>query len=427
MEFKSNYKRIATYEGVPSENENVLLLYSGGLDTSVMLKWIQDVYKVNVYALCVNIGQRENFEPIIDKAIKIGAKVCEVVDATERYAKDVCQEAITFNADYEDGYHLFCPLGRIMISQIAVEYANKWNCKYICHGATGKGNDQIRFDNYITTLNPKLKILAPVREWAMGREEEIAYAKEHNIPVTASLEKIYSYDENLWGCSAEGGEIEDFKKIPPLDRILKFTELPEDNTPDVPDYVTIVYRMGELISINYGGKTQDSSATIKDMILSANEIGKRHGIGITHLIEDRVLGLKVRGIYEEPGAEILIKAHKGLEKAVSTREEIQFKELVDRQWSQLVYEGRYFHPLVNSLRAFARQMNSKVSGKVTVKLFKGRAEVVAIDSRYCLNSEASSFMKENSFNQNASPGFIEHFGYSARTAYNLKKPINEII
>jgi argininosuccinate synthase len=273
MDFKTNYKKVASYEGTPLENENVLLLYSGGLDTSVMLKWIQDLYKVNVYALCVNIGQREDFEPIIKKALTIGAVKCEVVDATERYAKDVCEEAITFNADYEDGYHLFCPLGRIMISKIAVEYAKKWNCKYVCHGATGKGNDQIRFDNYITTLNPKLKILAPVREWAMGREEEIAYAKEHNIPVTASLEKIYSYDENLWGCSAEGGEIEDFKKIPPLDRILKFTELPEDNTPDVPDYVTIVYRMGELISINYGGKTQDSSATIKDMILSANEIG----------------------------------------------------------------------------------------------------------------------------------------------------------
>lgn len=420
MKDSSGYKRVASYEAEPGTFNKVLLLFSGGLDTSVMLKWIQEKYNAEVYALCINIGQREDFEPIVEKALKLGAKVCEVVDATERYAKEICEEAIAFNADYEDGYHLFCPLGRIMISQIAVEYAKKWNLDVIAHGATGKGNDQIRFDNYITTLNPNLKVLAPVREWAMGREEEIAYAMENNIPVSASLNKIYSYDENLWGCSAEGGEIEDFKKIPPLDRILKFTDLPEGKTPDAPDYVTVVFHMGKLMSVNYSGKTQDSNASMKDIIISANEIGKKHGIGITHLVEDRVLGLKVRGVYEEPGAEILIKAHKGLAKAVSTREEILFKELVDRQWSQLVYEGRYFHPLMHSLRGFSRQMDSKVSGKVTVKLFKGRAEVVAIDSRYSLNSEASSFMKENSFNQNASAGFIEHFGYTQRFAYNLK-------
>ena len=426
MEFKSDYKKVASYEGTPSEGDSVLLLYSGGLDTSVILKWIQDIYKVNVYALCVNIGQREDFEPIKHKALMLGAKECEVVDATDRYARELCDEAILFNADYEDGYHLFCPLGRVMIGAVAVEYADKWNCKYICHGATGKGNDQIRFDNYVTTLNPELKILAPVREWSMGREEEIAYAANHNIPVTASLEKIYSYDENLWGCSAEGGDIEDFKKVPQLDRILKFTNLPESNTPDKPDYVRISFNQGSAVGIkvvdrDFSKEITSELGTILNTIETANVIGKEHGIGITHLIEDRVLGLKVRGIYEEPGADILIKAHKALEKAVSTREEILFKENVDRQWSQLLYEGRYFHPLMNSLRGFALTMNLKVTGMVTVKVYKGRAEVVAIDSKNCLNTEASSFMKENSFNQNSSAGFIEHFGYSQRVAFNLNK------
>lgn len=422
----NNYKKIASYEAQEGTFDKVLLLYSGGLDTSVMLKWIQDEYKAEVYALCINIGQREDFGPIKDKAMKLGAVECEVVDAVDRYAQELCDEAILFNADYEDGYHLFCPLGRVMIAAIAVEYANKWGINVIAHGATGKGNDQIRFDNYVTTLNPELKILAPVREWAMGREEEIAYAAKHNIPVTASLEKIYSYDENLWGCSAEGGEIEDFKKVPPLDRILKFTNLPESNTPDKPDYVRISFNQGSPVGIkvvdrDYSREITSELGTILNTIQTANAIGKEHGIGITHLIEDRVLGLKVRGIYEEPGADILIKAHKALEKAVSTREEILFKENVDRQWSQLLYEGRYFHPLMNSLRGFALTMNLKVTGMVTVKVYKGRAEVVAVDSKNCLNTEASSFMKENSFNQNSSAGFIEHFGYSQRVAFNLNK------
>jgi len=418
------YSKVATYEAQEGTFDKVLLLYSGGLDTSVMLKWIQDKYNVEVYALCINIGQGEDFEPIKQKALDLGAKVCEVVDATERYAKELCEEAILFNADYEDGYHLFCPLGRIMISAIAVEYANKWGIKVIAHGATGKGNDQIRFDNYVTTLNPDLKILAPVREWSMGREEEIAYAKEHNIPVTASLEKIYSYDENLWGCSAEGGAIEDFKQVPPLNEILKFTNLPEGETPNEPEYLRIAFHLGSpiaIISKEEEDRTAENIGSMLHTIQYANKIGKKHGIGITHLVEDRVLGLKVRGVYEEPGAEILIKAHKALEKAVCTREEIIFKENVDRQWSQLVYEGRYLHPLRDSLVAFCLNMNNKVTGNVTVKLFKGRAEVVAIDSKNCLNNEAASFVSDGGFNQGASAGFIEHFGYTQRLTFNLNK------
>ena len=413
------YKKVATYEAQEGSFDKVLLLYSGGLDTSVMLKWIQDKYNAEVYALCVDIGQREDFEPIVKKAIDLGAKKCEVARMVDRFAMNLLNEAIIFNADYEDGYHLFCPLGRIAIARAAVEYAEKWGINVIAHGATGKGNDQIRFDNYITTLAPNIKILAPVREWAMGREEEIEYAKEHNIPVTASLEKIYSYDENLWGCSAEGGEIEDFKKIPPLDKILKFTEQPEVAVDDV-EYVDIMFVGGIPVSIvSRSTVNSEPDAKTSTLVKKANEIGRKHGLGITHLIEDRVIGLKVRGIYEEPGAELLIKAHKALEKTVCTREEILFKEQVDRQWSQLVYEGRYYHPLMDSLKGFAGVMNRKVEGIVTMRIYKGRCEAVAISSKFSLNNENSSFMKDN-FNQNASAGFIEHFGYTQRISYNLK-------
>ena len=413
------YKKVATYEAQEGSFDKVLLLYSGGLDTSVMLKWIQDKYNAEVYALCVDIGQREDFEPIVKKAINLGAKKCEVARMVDRFAMNLLNEAIIFNADYEDGYHLFCPLGRIAIASAAVEYAEKWGINVIAHGATGKGNDQIRFDNYITTLAPNIKILAPVREWAMGREEEIEYAKEHNIPVTASLEKIYSYDENLWGCSAEGGEIEDFKKIPPLDKILKFTEQPEVAVDDV-EYVDIMFVGGIPVSIvSRSTVNSEPDAKTSTLVKKANEIGRKHGLGITHLIEDRVIGLKVRGIYEEPGAELLIKAHKALEKTVCTREEILFKEQVDRQWSQLVYEGRYYHPLMDSLKGFAGVMNRKVEGIVTMRIYKGRCEAVAISSKFSLNNENSSFMKDN-FNQNASAGFIEHFGYTQRISYNLK-------
>lgn len=417
---ENEYKKVATYEAKEGTFDKVLLLYSGGLDTSVMLKWIQEKYNAEVYALCINIGQREDFGPIVDKALKLGAKECEVVNAVERFATEVCNNAIMFNADYEGGYHLFCPLGRVMISRIAVEYAEKWGINVIAHGATGKGNDQIRFDSYITTLNPSLKILAPVREWAMGREEEIKYAQENNIPIGQSLTKIYSYDENLWGCSAEGGEIEDFKKVPPLDKILKFTNLPE-TAPDKPEYLKLFFEEGFLVGIEDEADEIKEVNSLSHLIQLINDIGKKHGIGITHLVEDRVLGLKVRGVYEEPGAEIIIQAHKALEKAVSTREEILFKEQVDKQWSQLVYEGRWFHPLMSHLAYFAYSVGQKVTGVVTLRLYKGRAEVVAIDSRHCLNNEASSFMKDDKFNQNASAGFIENFNYTQKLTYSMMK------
>lgn len=419
----TEYHKVASHEIDPHPGDRVLLLYSGGLDTSIMLKWLQDKYKVDVYAVCVNIGQctEKEFQPIIEKALNLGAKKCDIIDMRARFARDICMPAIKANADYEDGYRLFCPLGRVAISEAAVEYAHKHNIKIICHGATGKGNDQIRFENYITTLDPSLKILAPVREWSMGRDEEIEYAKKHNIPIEQSLDKIYSYDENLWGCSAEGGEIEDLSAIPKLDRILKKTLLPEKAYRDKPAYVKIEFKNGNFIDFQ-NAKRDGILKTLSDLILMVGHYGYLNGIGITHLIEDRVIGLKVRGVYEEPAAEILIQAHKALEKIVSTREEYSFKRQVDQRWGEMVYEGRWYHPLMNHLNSYIESVQKKVTGIVTMRLFKGRAEAVAVESPNSLyDADSATFLKDSQFNQNSSAGFIEHFNYSQKIAYNKTK------
>lgn len=425
-----SYSKVASHEVTPKQGENVLLLYSGGLDTSVMVKYLQEVYNVNVYCLCVGIGQNDNIEEIKEKALNLGAKEFIYADRVESFARDICIEAIKANADYEDGYRLFCPLGRIEIARTAVEYANKLGINIIAHGATGKGNDQIRFENYITTLNPELKCLAPVREWSMGRDEELEYAKRHNIPVEQSKDKIYSYDENLWGCSAEGGDIEDLTKIPNLYKILKNVRVPESCKSE-PTYLKITFEKGIPVSICYDTykgfsdkhievKNENYTELIKDL----NRLGSIHSIGITHLIEDRVLGLKVRGVYEEPGAEILIQAHKALEKTVCTREEYNHKKRIDQDWANLIYDGKWYHPLVNHLKAYIDSVNLKVNGTVTMKLFKGTVECVAIDSKYSLfNDEMSTFLKNSSFNQASSAGFIEHFNYSQKTSYNITKDL----
>jgi len=422
--FKSGYKRVASHEAVPGTFSKVLLLYSGGLDTSVITKQIQVDYGAEVYCLCIGIGQSDDILYLCDKAHDLGAKEFAYVDVTDDFVNDICTLAIKANADYEDGYRLFCPLGRVQIAKTAVEYAERWGCKVIAHGCTGKGNDQIRFENYITTLNPDLKTLAPVREYEMGREQELEYARDHDIPVEQSKAKIYSYDENIWGCSAEGGEIEDLNMIPRLQNILKRVKVPED-AQEVPQLITLSFNEGLVESMAYGhniGPKRDLRSILEDL----NHEGSLHSIGITHLIEDRVVGLKVRGVYEEPGAEILVQAHMALEKLVCTREEYMHKKNIDQQWANLVYEGRWYHPLMNHLNAYIESVNKKVTGTVVMKLYKGTAECVAIESPYQLFEESdATFMSGGTFNQQASAGFIEHFGYSQRVGYNKTKGVYE--
>ncbi len=419
MENQTTYKKVASHEAEKGTFNTCLLLYSGGLDTSVMLKWIQEEYDCDVIALTVDIGQKaDNLDAIKEKGLKLGAKDVIVYDAKDEFA-ELCTEAVKANADYQGGYALGCPLGRVMISKLAVQFAAEFGCEVIAHGCTGKGNDQVRFEGYITTLNPDLKVIAPVREWNMGREEEIAYALENGIPVEQTKKSPYSYDENMWANTGEGGEIEDPALIPPLENILKWSNTPQQ-APDEEELVKIGFEQGVPVSIN--GVKYDQ----KDLVLLLNEIGGKHGVGVFHLIEDRIVGLKVRGIYENPAAHILIKAHKNLEQLVSTREENELKTLMDQKWAYLMYGAKYFEPVMDNIRAYINEQNKKVTGEVTIRLYKGNCDAVSLTSPYSLFDEnLATFNKSAAFNQNASPGFIELWNLPQKTAYQLKHSVKK--
>lgn len=413
MQSHTTYQKVASHEYKQDHCDKVLLLYSGGLDTSIILKWIQDHYQAEVTTLTIDIGQKDDFEKIKQKALKTGAQKAIVVDAKKEFAEDFIAKAIKANADYQGGYHLFCPLGRAVISKIAAQVAAEENINVIAHGCTGKGNDQIRFEGYLTTLNPDLKIIAPVRQWQMGRDEQLAYAKKHGIEVLQNSEKIYSYDENLWGNSAEGGEIEKPDMIPSLEKILISCALPE-NAPDKPEIIELEFEQGIPVSLN------GIKLSLEKLITQLNITGAKHAIGITHLIEDRVVGLKVRGVFEEPAAEILIQAHKNLEKLVCTMDENEFKTLIDQKWAYLTYSAKWYHPLMANLNAFIDKVNEKVTGSVKVHLYKGKASVVAAQSPYSLfNENLATFMKNDLFNQNASAGFIELWNLPQKTAWQV--------
>lgn len=406
----NTYKKIASHEASKEEVDQVLLLYSGGLDTSVMLKWIQDEYDAKVTTLTVDIGQIADFQAIKQKALNLGVQEAIVVDATEEFACDFVTKAIKANASYQGDYFLFCPLGRAIISAVAVKIAQEKGIKVIAHGCTGKGNDQVRFEGYMTTLDPSIKVIAPVREWGMGRDEELAYAKKYGIPVSHTVEKPYSYDDNLWGCSAEGGEIEEFDQTPPLDKILKVCSTPE-NAADMPQIVKLYFEEG------VPTKLDGCALPLQKIIKNLEAIGSKHALGITHLIEDRMIGLKVRGIYEQPAAAVIIEAHKNLEKLVSTKDENDFKQMIDQKWSDLCYCAKWHDPLMASLDAFINKMNEKVTGEVTLKLYKGCVTTVAINSPYSLiDKNMATFMKDDCFNQNASAGFIELHTLPQKTA-----------
>lgn len=420
MKNETSYKKVASHEAEKGTFNTCLLLYSGGLDTSVMLKWIQEEYDCDVIALTINIGQTaDDLTAIQEKAIKLGAKDAVVYDAKEEFA-ELCTEAVKSNADYQGGYALGCPLGRVMISKLAVQIAAEYGCEVIAHGCTGKGNDQVRFEGYITTLNPELKVIAPVREWGMGREEEIAYAVKHDIPIEQTKKTPYSYDENMWANTGEGGEIENPSEIPPLEKILKWSNTPKQ-APDEEELVKIGFEKGIPVSLDGVEYPQ------KDLIQILNKIGGKHAVGYFHLIEDRIVGLKVRGVYENPAAHILIQAHKNLEQLVSTREENELKSFMDQKWAYLCYGAKYFEPAMDNIRAFVDQQNQKVSGTVTVRLYKGNCEVVALESDYSLFDEnLATFNKSAAFNQNASAGFIELWNLPQKTAHQLKKTVDKV-
>ena len=412
----TNFKN-ASYLADPDEVNRVLLLYSGGLDTSVMLKWIQDEYQAEVVALTVHLGQPgEDFDEVREKALTIGAVDAHVVDAREEFARDYVVPAIKANALYGGGYPLFTALGRPLIARLAVDYAHRTGCDTIAHGCTGKGNDQVRIEATVATLDPDLKIIAPVRGWQMGREEEIEYARRHGIPIKGGTEAApYSIDDNLWGRSSEGRWIEDLSHAPDDDVFQLVT--PPERAPEEPERVTVRFERG--VPVEFNGERLE----IVELLYRAAEVGRRHGVGIVDHIEDRIVGLKVRDIYEVPAAAIVLAAHQELEKLVCTIHQNQFKPELDRQWAYLVYAGLWYEPLRGDLDAYVERVNEQVSGTIGLKLYKGSVRVETRESPNAVYDEALASFGESGglFSQQASPGFIELWSLQSRMAHRVRQ------
>ncbi len=414
--------RTASYEADPEQVARVLLLYSGGLDTSVMLKWIQDSYDAEVVCLTVNLGQPgEDYEVIREKALRLGALDCHVIDAREQFAREYIVPAIKANALYGGGYPLFTALGRPLIAKLAVEQARRSGCDTIAHGCTGKGNDQVRIEATVATLAPELHTIAPVRSWQMGREEELAYAREHGIPIKSSPgtevegQAPYSIDDNLWGRSSEGRWIEDLGHAPE-DDVFALVTRPE-LAPDDAEIVEVEFDRGVPVALN-GERLE-----LVELLERAGRLGARHGVGIVDQLEDRIVGLKVRDIYEAPAAAILLTAHQELEKLTATIHQNQFKPGLDRQWAYLIYAGLWWEPLREDLDAYMDRANEQVSGSIGLKLYKGSVRVVTRASENAVyDASLASFATSGGlFSQTASPGFIELFSLQSRMAWRLRK------
>jgi len=412
---------VASYEAQPEEVRKVLLLYSGGLDTSVMLHWIQAEYGAEVVTLTIDLGQPgEDYDAVTEKARDLGAVETVVVNAREEFARDYVLPAIRANALYGGGYPLFTSLGRPLIAKLGVETAAATDCNVLAHGCTGKGNDQVRLEATVATLEPSLKMIAPVRSWQIGRDEELEYCRRHGIPIKGDGESPpYSIDDNLWGRSSEGGTIEDLDQPPPRDVFQLVT--PPEEAPDRPETVTIGFERGCPVSLD------GTRMELVPLIDRLTELGSTNGVGIVDHIEDRVVGLKVRDIYEVPAAEIVLSAHAELEKLVSTIHQNNFKHTLDRHWAYLAYAGLWNEPLRRDLDAFMESANEYVTGEVTMRLYKGSAVPVARSSPYALyDRNLASFGESGGeFSQRSSPGFIELFSLQTRMAHRIRNQKEE--
>jgi argininosuccinate synthase len=394
-----------------------VLAYSGGLDTSVMIKWLQEKYKAEVITVTVNVGQPENLAEAEEKANNLGVLKHYSIDAKTEFAEDYVFSAIKANALYEGKYPISTTLSRPLIVKKMVEIAKKHGATALAHGCTGKGNDQVRFDISIGALAPDLKIIAPVREWSMTRAEEIEYAKKHGIPVSTAAKK-YSIDQSIWGRSIECGILEDASQEPPEDAY-EWTTSPE-KAPNTPEYVTITFEAGIPVALN-----KKALAPLA-LIETLNKTAGKHGVGRIDHIEDRMVGIKSREIYECPAATVLIEAHKDLEKMVLTRHEVLFKQQIDAQWTFLAYAGLWLDPLKEDLDAFINKSQENVTGEVRVKLYKGTAQIVGRSSPMSLyDQNLVNYNIKTGFNQAYSKGFIELWGLQTRMSNVLKQKAKE--
>lgn len=392
----------------------IVLAYSGGLDTSVLLKWLQQKYDAEVITVTLDVGQKEDLDAIEKKATKLGILKHYSIDAKKEFVEKYVSQAIKANALYEGKYPVSTALSRPLIAEKLIEIALQEEANAIAHGCTGKGNDQVRIEVTAKALAPEIKIIAPVREWKMTRDAEIEFAKKHGIPVPVDVEKPYSVDQNLWGRSIECGILEHPDKEPPED-IFEWTVSPE-NAPDKPEYLEIEFEKGVPKGIN--GQTMSPV----DLIERVNQLAGKHGVGRIDHIENRLVGIKSREVYECPAATVIIEAHKDLEKLVLTRHEYSFKQQVDVLWANLVYTGLWMDPLKEDLDAFIDKTQERVCGRVKVKLYKGGLQVVGRSSPFSLyDIDLATYNIETTFDQMSSAGFIELWGLPTKVANALKR------
>ncbi|HEY8424182.1 MAG TPA: argininosuccinate synthase [Clostridia bacterium] len=384
--------------------EKVVLAYSGGLDTSIIIPWLKENYDYEVIAMAADVGQGEELAPLKEKAIKTGASKIYIEDLKEEFVTDFIFPTLKAGAIYERKYLLGTSFARPVIAKRLVEIARKEGAAAVAHGATGKGNDQVRFELTIKALAPDLKIIAPWRIWDIkSREDEIEYAQERGIPVPVTKENNYSMDRNLWHLSHEGQDLED-PANEPKESLLMITK-PLSQASDTPEYVEIEFEKGIPVKVN--GKKYSPV----DLIMTLNEIGSRHGIGVADMVENRLVGMKSRGVYETPGGTILYAAHNNLEEITLDRATLHFKEMVAVKFAELVYDGLWFTPLRESLSAFVDKTQETVTGKVRLKLYKGNVIPAGVTSPYSLyDADMATFSKDEVYNQKDAEGFINLFG-----------------
>ncbi len=393
--------------------DTVVLAYSGGLDTSVAIKWIKDTYNMDVIALTIDLGSERSLPEIRQRALDVGAIDAKVVDGRDIFLKHFAFPALQAGAIYEKEYPLATAIGRPLIAKLLVDVAHETGAKAVAHGCTGKGNDQVRLDVSVQALDPKLQIIAPVREWKLSRPEEIEYARKNNIPIPATVDSPYSTDVNLWGRSIEAGILEDPWEEPPAE-VWLWTKNPED-APNKPQYIEIEFENG--IPIALDGEAMDGVKLVQQL----NDIAGEHGIGRIDHVENRLVGIKSREIYESPAAVVLHQAHQALEDMTLSRDQARFKAMVSNQISEMIYNGLWFSALHQDLRAYVESSQRHVMGTVRLKFYKGLSMIVGRKSPKSLYQyELATYDKGDSFDQSAAMGFIKLWGLPLQTQTNIQ-------
>jgi len=394
--------------------EKCILAYSGGLDTSVCIKYLQLLHNLDVITVTVDCGQNDDFKEIENRSKEIGAVQHYYVDAKEEFVNEYISHSIKANGLYENQYPLGTALARPLIAKKVVEISNKENAKTIAHGSTGKGNDQVRFDITIKSFNPNLRIIAPIRDMNLTRDIEIQFAKEHNIPISTEV-KTYSIDMNIWGRSIEGGDLENLFVEPP-ESCFKFIKFKNSDV----GYIEIEYEKG--LPITADGKRMN----LIDLINYINFKAGSYGVGIVDHIEDRIIGIKSREVYECPAAIVLIQAHQDLEKMVLTSHELRFKHIVDQQWSWMTYSGLWQDPLLNDLDKFIDATQNRVTGKVKMRMQNGSLRIVGRESKFSLyKNDLATYSSDSIFDQQLGKGFVELWGLQSITANSIAINLNK--